>query len=91
MVETLTQYIEYLFDLPSDEDQDWQTENYSYVDSGLILIINTRITAGGGISRVSKRKKSNSLKSTWQASFVMSEIVDKLCMEKGQNWMKDIL
>ena len=54
MVETVTQYIECLFDLPSDEDQDWQTESYSYIGSGLCLNINTRVTAGGGISRVSQ-------------------------------------
>lgn len=33
-METNTQYVEYLFDLPSDEDNDWTTEDYKYA-SGL--------------------------------------------------------
>lgn len=30
MAETTTQYLEYLYDLPSDEDNDWQVDAYSY-------------------------------------------------------------
>ena len=37
MAETTTQYLEYLYDLPSDEDNDWTTEDYSYSLSGLKL------------------------------------------------------
>ena len=30
MEETNTQYLEYMFDVPSDEDNDWITEDYSF-------------------------------------------------------------
>jgi len=40
MVEvTTTQYLEYLYDLPSDEDNDWQTEEYTYEVSKIRLVI----------------------------------------------------
>ena len=57
--ETLTQYIEYLFDLPSDEDQDWTEEDHYYDTSKLTVRIRTRYSATG-VSR-----------STWQAAHIM--------------------
>ena len=64
MVETTTQYLEYLYDLPSDEDNDWQTEDYHYKKSGINLVIQTRYSAVG-VSR-----------STWEAAFIMGEYVE---------------
>jgi hypothetical protein len=62
--ETTTQYLEYLYDLPSDEDNDWQTEEYCYDNSKLKLVIQTRYSATG-VSR-----------STWEAAFVMGKFVE---------------
>ena len=45
MEETNTQYVEYLFDLPSDEDNDWMEEVYTYPISTLAITITTRYTA----------------------------------------------
>ena len=59
MAETTTQYLEYLYDLPSDEDNDWMTEDYSYSLSGLKLSIITRYSSTG-VSR-----------STWEAAYIM--------------------
>ena len=50
MVETTTQYIEYLFD--DDQEADWEDEEYKFEKSGLALKIRTRQSAIG-ISRVS--------------------------------------
>ena len=56
MVETTTQYIEYLFD--DDQEADWEDEEYKYEKSGLALKIRTRQSAIG-ISRVSIESHSN--------------------------------
>ncbi len=58
-METNTQYLEYLYDLPSDEDTDWMTENYNYPISGITCSILTRYSATG-VSR-----------STWEAAYIM--------------------
>jgi hypothetical protein len=65
MVETTTQYLEYLYDLPSDEDNDWQIDEYGYGTSGLKLKIKTRYSAVG-VSR-----------STWEAAFIMGEYLEQ--------------
>jgi len=63
--ETTSQYVEYLFDLPSDEDNDWMDEVYNYPVSKLQITITTRYTATG-VSR-----------STWEASYKMGEYFEQ--------------
>ena len=65
MEETNTQYLEYLYDLPSDEDNDWTTEVYKYPLSDLSLSIITRYTATG-VSR-----------STWEAAYIMGKYLEQ--------------
>lgn len=63
--ETTTQYLEYLYDLPSDEDNDWRIEEYSYEVSKIKLEIQTRYSSTG-VSR-----------STWEAAFVMGKFIEE--------------
>ena len=65
MEETNTQYLEYMYDLPSDEDNDWMTEQYKYPISGIELSILTRYTAIG-VSR-----------STWEAAHIMGKYLEE--------------
>ena len=63
--ETTTQYLEYLYDLPSDEDNDWQVDQFEYQSSGLKLDITTRYSATG-VSR-----------STWEAAYIMGQDIEQ--------------